>query len=77
MRKLLFVLLAGLLLATGAAAAYSDVPEKRGADNADNTASLKGCADSAGNNGSTARTDGAKESGSETAQDVSSEENGK
>ena len=27
MRKLLFVLLAGLLLATGAAAAYSDVPE--------------------------------------------------
>ena len=64
-------------IAEGESGAYSDVPEKRGADNADNTASLKGCADSADNNGSTARTEGAKESGSETSQDVSSEENGK
>lgn len=62
--------------AGGEKIAGSDVPQENGADSADDTASRKDCTD-ADNDGSTDRTDGAEKSGSDTARDASSEENGK
>ena len=60
--------------AEGEKIAGSNVSEESGTDNANNTASRKNCTD---NNGSTNCTGGAEESGSDSAQDASSEENGK
>lgn len=63
--------------ADGEKIAGSNVPQENGADSAGDTASRKDCAHSADNDGSTDRTDGAEKSGSDTARDASSEENGK
>ena len=60
--------------ADGEKIAGSDVSEESGADSTDNTASRKECTD---NNGSADHAGGAEESGSDTAHDDSSEENGK